>query len=295
MTKTRSFDADKIEVLNISKRGDGRQRVLKLCHAGTPYILKCYGLKTSRRRAVMRELGSLTVAGKSSIRARARCKTEREVLRLWMREGFDVPRLLSIEPPLEIQEPYLVLEWIPGCSLYDILESQETSLVRKEDLISRFAALMEKRHARALELHEPRLLFERPTFEHVLISGDRLIHFDFEIVFTSKSDIGRFVRREIVGFLHSLAKSSRESFGSLLDTFVAAYPDSKRFDHVRDDLIAYGAVPVAAWLEPVQRFSRKWQRYSKRSRLAAALEEALRFRERRRPDRRCAGLRQSRR
>lgn len=269
------IESHETEVLTVSKGGDGGHRVLKLLSEGEPIVLKCYGLKTSRLRTFLRELGCLAIVGKSSIRAGARFKTEREVLELWRREGFDVPRVLSAEPPATIHGPCLTLEWIPGRNFSHLLRCAETSLDRKRELIERFAAVLGKRHERALSLQETRLIFEHPTLDHVLVWGDRLVHFDFEIVFARTKDVERLLRREIAGFLRSLSKSSGENFPTLLKIFTETYPDSSRLAQVLEELRRYGSVPALDWLKLFYKMSRKLKRYRKRSSLVLALEKVL--------------------
>ena len=86
----------KAEVLAMSKRGDGTHRVLKVDYQGEPVVVKCYGLKGSWLQALSRQFGSRLLLGKSTYTARGRQNTERAVLELWRREGFDVPRVLDL-------------------------------------------------------------------------------------------------------------------------------------------------------------------------------------------------------
>ena len=61
---TLKIETDKAELMDMSERGDGRHRVLKVEHGGAFYIIKCYGLKRSKIRTAMRQLGSLFLVGK---------------------------------------------------------------------------------------------------------------------------------------------------------------------------------------------------------------------------------------
>jgi len=264
-----------VELLARSERGDGRHRVLKLRLDGRPAVLKCYGRKTARTRACLRQFGSLALVGKSSISPRGRRRTEAEALALWRREGFDVPRVLAEAPPPGFEGPGLLLEWIRGESLADLLRHRRGSPEGRRAILGRFAALLGKRHARALELREPRLLFEHPTLEHVLVEGERLVHIDLEIVFRRRRSLERIVRREIAGFLHSLAKTSGDEFPSLLDAVVEGYPDRDRLVRVLVDLRRFRAVPVSPWLEAAQCLLRSARRYRKRSGLVESLDRAL--------------------
>ena len=201
-----SIDTERDDVEFVMLCEKCNREVKALTHEGKPVVLKCYGRKERPVRVALRQFGSLFIVGKSSITPGARCKTEHDVINLWRREGFDVPSLLAVPVPDPDLEPCLAMEWIPGTTLARVLLDSGVPVSRKQDLINRFTVILGRRHARAMSLKEPRLLFENPTFDHVFLSGERLVHHDFEIVFTGKRNIERLVRREIVGFLCSLAK-----------------------------------------------------------------------------------------
>ena len=262
-------------VLNVSKRGDGRHRILKIEHEGKPVVVKCYGLKRSRLHAVLRHFGSLVIVGKSSATTRGRWRTERETLTLWHNEGFDVPRVYPMDIPS--LEPCLAMEWIPGRTLSNLIQAGDESLETKKELIRRFTEILARRHDRALALNEPCLLFEHPTLNHVICCGDRLVHFDFEMVFTWKRDLERLVRRELAGFIRPLVRKSRkEETDSLVEVMVKTYPEKVRLGHVLNELEQFGSVPVLHWLEGFQKLSffRKKGNTRTASTLARALKKA---------------------
>lgn len=217
-----------IEELTRSERGDGNQRISKVTAGDHTYVVKQYGLKRSWIRAVLRSISHATYAGKSGVSARARLQTERETLQLWAREGIDVPAILPENlVPDSISGLVLVLEWVGGLSLREVLHCTETPLARKRELLARFARTCAYRHDRALALRDPRLIFEHPTFAHVLVDGERLSHIDFEMVFTRAGRIEASMQREIVSFLRTLSKL-RDNFDELFRCFIEAYPDRQR-------------------------------------------------------------------
>jgi integrase len=272
------IDFSKAQTLNISRRGDGMQRVVKVRHNEKSVVLKCYGLKRTRLRVLFRQLGSLFLVRKSSITAKARYDTELDVLSLWKREGFDVPKVYPLQKlPQDI--PYCIaMEYIPSPTVAEVLQDNQKSLAFKKEIIARYAQVWGKRHARALELREPRLLQENPTLSHVFVFGDRMVHFDFEIVFTRKKDLRRLVRREIVGILRSLSKASGDSFSPLLDTLLDAYPDLSCFRQTAWELLRYGTVPVMGWTAIFHRLTRRKKRYRKRLYFTNSLGRALKSR-----------------
>lgn len=271
----KKIDPSQAEVLDVSRRGDGRQRVLKVEHEGRPLVLKCYGLKRSRMRVVARQFGSLFLVGKSSIRAEARRATELDVLRLWDEEGFGVPEVYDL-PGLPDDVPCIAMEYIPAPTVNDLLKDPARPLEVKQKIISRYAEVWSRRHARAVQLREPRLLLENPTLDHVFVHGMRMVHFDFEIVFTRTTDLERLARREIAGILWSMAKMSGSDFSPLLDAVLTAYPDHTLFEQTANDLLTYGNVPVIGWTAWLSRLTRNRERYTQRLDFARTLQQALR-------------------
>jgi hypothetical protein len=172
--------------------------------------------------------------------------------------------------PGKSSRPCLHLEWIPGQTLGIILRSENNSLDFKREAMRNFAAVSGARHARALQLGEPRLLFEHPSMQHVLASGKRLIHLDFEIVFTKKNDLERLIRHEIAGFLYSMSKAGGKHFPALLDAFVSAYPDHARLEVLEEELRRFGTVPLASILKPFPAFFKIFKRYRRISRYVQA-------------------------
>ncbi len=275
-TRHTTFLGMPAEVLAASKRGDGTHRVLKVDFQGTPLVLKCYGLKGSRLQALLRQFGSRLLLGKSTYTSRGRYATERAVLELWRREGFDAPAVLDLALLEKAGQPCLAMEFVPGELLSKLIRAEDVALVRKKELVARFAEIAGRRHARALELSEPGLVFKHPTFSHVIVSGERLFHFDFEQALTHAGSIERYIRHEIAGFLHALPRSDTALFTELFSAFSASYPDRQRLALVIAELQRFGTVPLAAWLEPLGFLFMRFKRYRKMAGLARLWSAAAR-------------------
>jgi tRNA A-37 threonylcarbamoyl transferase component Bud32 len=274
--KHTAFLGMKAEVLATSKRGDGSHRVLKIDYRGEPIVVKCYGLKGGRLQALSRQFGSRLLLGKSTYTARGRCATERAVLELWRREGFGVPEVRNIDLPGTAGQPCLAMEWVPGPLLSKIIRAADEPLTGKKKLIAVFAETAGRRHARALELREPGLIFKHPTFSHIIVSDGRLVHFDFEQALTHAGSIERYIRHEIAGFLHALPRADRELFFELFAAFSSSYPDRQRLDMVISELQRFGTVPLAAWLEPFGSLFLCFKRYKKMAGLARSFAATAR-------------------
>jgi tRNA A-37 threonylcarbamoyl transferase component Bud32 len=262
------------EVLAMSKRGDGSHRVLKIDYRGKPLVVKCYGLKGSRLQALSRQFGSRLLLGKSTYTARGRYATERAVLELWRREGFATPLVLDIPELAGAGQPCLAMEFVPGELMSTLIRSADEPLARKKDLVARFAETAGRRHARALELHKPGLVFKHPTFSHIIVNGERLVHFDFEQALTHTSGIERYIRHEIAGFLYALPRPDKALFAELFSSFSANYPDLQRLELVIAELQRFGTVPLASWLQPFGGLFLRFKRYKKMAQLARSFAGA---------------------
>ena len=127
----------------------------------------------------------------------ARIQTERAVLALWQKEGFDVPKIYSPAFLAGFDQPCIAMEWIPGQTLTTFLNDASIPLDRKKDMISRFCQEMARRHERALEHQEVRLLLFHPNMSRILVSNDRLVYLDFEVVYTPDHDVKRIVGKKL--------------------------------------------------------------------------------------------------
>lgn len=264
------------ELIDYSHRGGAAcQQLWKLHHDGRDLLMKRYGLKRSLFRVFMRQFGSLALVGKSSISIAGRCRTEREVLALWRKEGFDAPEVFTYDELERRARPCLLMEWIEGELFTNVLYNREVPREHKAESIEKFAREWGRRHARVMEKSEPRLLMENPTFDHLFISNERLIHFDFEIVFTRKTDLERLIRREIAGILCSLEKSADDDFPYLLERMLSAYPEPARFARTADELLRFGSIPVIGAFSWMHNFIRNKKRYARRSLIAEKVLKCL--------------------
>lgn len=236
------------ELLDVSSRGDGGQRVIKTANGGDPLVVKYYGLKRGRLRTLIRNFGSVFIVGKSSITAAARCRTEREVLALWRREGFRVPEVVDLPAGEERSGPCLAMKWIPGPALHKLMQVKRLSIDEKCELAARFAAECRRRHARAIELSEPRLIMTHPSLNHVIVSGDELVYIDMEIVYIRAGELEQLICREISRFLRSFAGKTGKNFVPILKSFIEAYPERRRFARIRDDMDRSGVIPQRTWM-----------------------------------------------
>jgi hypothetical protein len=232
------------EVLAQSRRGDGRHLVLKVERAGAPFVLKLYGRKRDWLRDFLRDLGQRFVVGKSGMKPERRRATERASLELWRSHGFDVPRVLDdVALPSEVPPLRLVLEWVPGRPMNDVLADVGVGVEAKRRLLAGCAAEWTRRHEKAIALREPRLLHAHAYFGHVLVSGGRggsagemprLVSLDFEVAWT-RGDVERLVARELAGFLRSLSKRAPAAeLPALRDALVDGYAPRDRIAGVVD-------------------------------------------------------------
>ncbi len=224
-------------LLDASTRGSGWNSVWLLTGNGKPVVLKIYGRRRTRLREWMTHLAQ-TLGGRTGYTAPDRQRTERHGLRLWRKNGFDVPRIGCEPLPLPpLPAPFLLMEYLPGPSLAAFLADPARTPGEKDALFLRFLSDWSRRHATALNLGEPALLQEHPGLDHLLVSGARLVTFDLEVAYTSRRHMAEAVSAEIAGFVRSLFKvlpdlEARHFLRLLSD----AYPDRTRLARVYTDL-----------------------------------------------------------
>jgi tRNA A-37 threonylcarbamoyl transferase component Bud32 len=271
MEQVSRFADREAELLNFSRRGDGTHCIIKVMDGSTPLALKLYGRKRSRLRAGFRRLLSPFDVRQSLSSIHARSQTEREVLTLWQEEGFDVPKIYSPAFLEGFDQPCLAMELIPGQTLTTLLHDTTIPLDRKKDIISRLCQEMARRHERALEEQEMRLLLFHPSMSRILVSNDRLVYLDFEVVYTPEHDLERIADKEIAGFLYALARCAPpQQLHALLECFINAYPEKARMALVLEELRRFGNVPVYGWQK---RFPFMFSFYSKYRKTVAYLKD----------------------
>ena len=270
-----AFQGLNATLLDRSHSGARNQSIWKIEVEQGPVIVKLYGRKQTHLRALLRDLG-VRMIGKSSVRVRRRQETEGEILELWNREGFDVPRLLLQCLPRLDPQPYLVMEWLDGRTIFEILCDDTVPMHEKAALVRRFTKRWGERHQRALELDEPRLIQLRSGFHHVISTGERLAAFDFEVCYTRRHHVRRLISLEISGYLRTLASAMPDHLGEFLKVIVESYPDRTRLQRVAAD-VRRGLVPALRWFSRRQIKARAGK-YDGKDRVLRELGLALRER-----------------
>lgn len=134
-------------------------------------------------------------------RAYDHSKQERFILTHWRKAGFLVPRVYTMLIP-ELQEPYLVISYIPGVSLHQFLLSPSITLDQKLLTLERFFANMCSRHEQAIKNKDGNLVHYDPSSGNVILAENGFCYIDFEAppkrrsVFSAASvEVGTICRR----------------------------------------------------------------------------------------------------
>lgn len=212
-------------------RLDGN-RIWRVATPRGSVLQKLYGERGGWLQSWARELGSRLRGGKTSTRAAGRRATEARLLKLWQQAGLDVPADLSDVHPELSNARTLVLEDVPGPLLSQALSDPALPPGRRRQLLARFAQQWGARHRLALARHEPALVQEHGSFQHVILSGERLVVFDLENAFRPRRQLEPIVYKEIAAYLRSLGKLlGPDQHGQLaadLSVIIEAYGDRER-------------------------------------------------------------------
>ena len=112
-------------------------------------------------------------------RAYDRCDQERFTLTHWGKAGFLVPQIHTMLIP-ELQEPYLLTNYIPGDSLRQYLSSPSITLDKKLLTLERFFADMCSRHEQVIKDKDRHLVHYDPSSSNVILADNKFCHIDFE-------------------------------------------------------------------------------------------------------------------
>lgn len=212
--------------LDRSRRGGGNHGIFLINSQHKQWVVKCYDHKRDRLQRLLSGWENL-IAGRSALDPRSRLTTEKETLKTWRQNGFDVFQQSNDLPALSINFPHLVFEYVPGRTLKEYFLDPAIGKTEKLITLKRFVPEWSRRHQLALETGNHRLIQERATFQHVFMSAadERLIYFDFEIIYTPRHSLRGILAREIAGYLRSLYTSvPPDDYAAYLETIVRAYP-----------------------------------------------------------------------
>jgi len=191
-----------------------------------PVLQKLYAERGGALRSRLRDLLSRLRGGKTGTRAAARRATEARLLALWRQAGLDVPADLSARHPDLANERTLVLECVPGPLLSERLADRSLGRAERDALLARFAREWSLRHRVARERREAGLVQEHGGFQHVIVSGDRLVTFDLENAFLPRADLLPILAKEIASYLRSLQRvNDADVTRADLEVVVAHYED----------------------------------------------------------------------
>jgi hypothetical protein len=222
--------------LDRSRRGGGNHGVFLINSSQNQWVVKCYDHKRDMLQRLLSGLEN-QFTGRSALDPRSRFRTEKETLKTWRHNGFDVFRQSNGPPPISIRFPHIVFEYVAGRTLKEYFLDPSIEKIEKLVTLKRFVPEWCRRHRLALETGNHRLIQERATFQHVFMSAadERLIYFDFEIVYTSRHRLPGILAREIAGYLRSLYTAvPPDDYGDYLETIADAYPYREYLEYPYD-------------------------------------------------------------
>ena len=186
-------------------------------------------LKTSRvstNHATLLQQGGQTYVIKryTGDNPRERLACEKITLGLWLDAGFKVPVLSALEIPELRGTDYLVIEYLNGPTLQDLLKNSAVGIDGKWELLYRILADNCRRQRRAIELRERRLLHPDPNSSNVICVGREFCFIDFETTVPADDledaaavETAKFLRwtaRDLgSGHLPELAQRAVEAYG----------------------------------------------------------------------------------
>jgi tRNA A-37 threonylcarbamoyl transferase component Bud32 len=115
-------------------------------------------------------------------RALERRDRELETLRHWLAHGYRVPEVQegAFEGLENLEGPCLVMARLEGRSLEDLLRDPHRAPVEKLERVRQALLDNARRHARAMELADPRLVHHDANSGNLFVAPDGIYHLDFE-------------------------------------------------------------------------------------------------------------------
>jgi len=208
--------------LNRSRRGGAKHGIFLIESGVGNWVIKHYGHKRGQPQRLFTNLENY-FGGRSGASPQHRFRTEKNVLKIWRENGFDVFRKPDLPAPLWVEAPHLVFEYVPGQTLKQYFLNRKVPKADKLRVFERFIAEWGRRHFLAYTNEDRHLIQEHPTFQHVYMSAEdqRLIFFDFEIVYTQRHQLPGLIGSEIAGYIRSLLPEELDDYLRIL---VRDYP-----------------------------------------------------------------------
>ena len=266
MSRNELEDLDEARILRVSKNGSGNI-LLVYGEGAEAKVLKLYRERRGRTKEILSGFSHRMFERKRGTRAKVRYRTECLTLDLWKHHGLDVFARFDLPLPARFAPPALWLEYCEGETLGKLVENHDIALAQKREWLRQLGEQVCRRHQLALEHNEPLLAQERGTLNHVFVSGERLIFFDFEGGFLAGFPILEALAQETAGLVRSISRRAgdTELFEELVAAFVEGYEDSALLGK------------IARWGVHHQSYYRRVRRwYDQRRRLANTKTDGLR-------------------
>ena len=153
---------------------------------------------------------------------RQRREFEREVLALWLANGYAVPRVYDEFTPLE-GPAEIALEFIDGPTLREYLNGSEHSLEEKIDLVGTILRESRSRHQLSLREADFRLVKFDSNLSNYIVGEDGISYIDFEAG-RSNEPLLKSITREVEKFATECVNIlGMESIGNIAAILIKEY------------------------------------------------------------------------
>ena len=208
--------------LDRSRRGGGQHGIFLIESSGKKWVIKYYSHKRGQPQRLLSNLENY-LSGRSGVSPQSRFRNEKESIQIWRENGFEVFRQSNEHPPISIDVPHLVFEYVPGRTLKNYFLDRKIPKADKLSTFKRFLPEWGRRHFLAYKIKNRQLIQEHATFQHVYMSAEdrRFIFYDFEIGYTHRHSLSSIIGREIAGYVRSLPSEDLDDYLRIL---IREYP-----------------------------------------------------------------------
>lgn len=197
-------------------------------------VVKCFGPRSGLLNMFLRNVGNF-FTGRTGVGTWRRFKTERRAIEAWRQSGFGTFNIILDLPEQFKDKPWLVTEFADGIKLDQFLADQSVGQPRKDQVMTKFWEQTAKRQRLALQNRKRLLIPSNPNLKHVmLMPGDELLTFDFEVAFVRFASVKTLIGRELAGYVRSMRNFlNTEQFNHSLKVMVQAYPEPTFLNYVK--------------------------------------------------------------
>ena len=152
---------------------------------------------------------------------------EEDYLSLWYRYNYPAPKLLSLHIPGHSPDTTVIMEYVNGFPLVDILRNSKLTMKERLAMVASILRHMDERHNTALAQNEAKLIHPDANPGNILVDGKSFTYIDFVRTAQYKAPVPVLAAHELRKFIKGVVESiGRDKFDDVIQLVLSTYGNS---------------------------------------------------------------------